>query len=100
MFEFSIKSSKDIKELNIIFEDGTCSVIDSGNTKEHKTSKSAKESESKELPKEVKKSEEFLSFDDIEYSKGANAAKNLIVPKPEIPEASINVAEELHNLDF
>lgn len=92
MFEFSIKSSKNIKELNIIFED-------SDGTEIQETVKVPEESNSKEIPKRInksQKSEELLSFDDLE----SNNEKNLIVPKPEIPEASINVAEELHNLDF
>lgn len=92
MFEFSIKSSKNIKELNIIFED-------SDGTEIQETVKVPEESNSKENPKRInksQKSEELLSFDDLE----SNNEKNLIIPKPEIPEATINVAEELHNLDF
>lgn len=128
MFEFSIKSSKNIKELNIIFEDGEseeCMNVseDMGrcteNAKEPQTPHKPKKTKAKESPKRsdsefleaskqpiqpiqpkqhIQKSDSFLSFDDLESEQSSSP---MIIQKPEIPDVStINVADELHNLDF
>lgn len=107
MFEFSIKSSKNIKELNIVFEEHEGSLVsenvslDSKPSWDSKDSISSKPKEIKETPKRTQEKQEtntgFLSFDDIQY----NEIQNVIIQKPEIPSVNeINVADELHNLDF
>lgn len=102
MFEFTIKSTKNVTEFSVKFEDG--SVVQ--NTQEPEVPLDSKkptstEKTSKRLDSKLKKaqstSSEALSWDELDTKE----TQSLIVQKPEIPEPKeINVAQELHNLDF
>lgn len=103
MFEFSIKSSKNIKELNIVFEDSD-TISDLNIPVETSKQYSKGINETKELKPSKKEqsknteSKDFLNFDNVSLMQSSNTT---IIPKPEIPDIKIiNVADELHNLDF
>lgn len=95
MFEFSIKSTKNVKELTIVFEDGE--LITQGSKKKDLDSRE-RSPKAPEPEVQETKEENFLSFDDLDKVRTSN---DLIVQKPTVPDVrTINVASELHNLDL
>lgn len=129
MFEFSIKSTKNVSEFSIKFEDGE---VLSNTIPEPKKPPNESAEGIEEIFKRMKAAldkipdEEFretyeraskdfdpispeksraidefyasevLNFDDLDNNK----INKSVIQKPEVPDVSVNVADELHNLDI
>lgn len=104
MFKLNIECTKDIDELHINFSDGSSVVTTVP------TSKSKKQSDGTEQPKEqskeskesvvhqkVQKQEAFL---DTEADFGGISQEVVKPPQIEREEKGVNVAQELQNFDF
>lgn len=77
MFEFSIKSTKNVKSFSIVFDDGEV----------------AQTIESDDIPEKINNRQ-------FTQSKTLNT-ESVIAKRPDIPEVStISIAEELQNLSF
>lgn len=118
MFEFTIKSTKSIKEFSVVFDDGTAVMntpsthtddVKSGKkrskpAKKAKKAKKVKKTKNIEADKSIKKDnfakkDVLLDFDDIKYTE--STINKTIIQKPVVPDVQeINVAPELHNLDI
>lgn len=92
-FDLKISCSKDIKELNIVFEDGSSSV-------------QVVEKDKKPKPKAPKQEKTYNSSGrieptlDIDAEFGSVSQEVIALPEINTGDRTVNVAEELQNLDI
>lgn len=100
MFEFTIRSTKNVKEFSVKFDDGEIvhsenSELDSNRTiKESNTTDTFNSNST--VTKDSNERDELLDISDFSSSK----PNNKIIQKPEIPDVVVNVDPNLHNLNL
>lgn len=110
MFEFTIRSTKNIKEFSVKFDDGE--IVHSRDSSKDSPEPIEMEQKSKNIsnsPKRVNKQtnkqtnkhtnkhEELLDISDLDSTKPNN---DRIIQKPEVPDVVVNVDPNLHNLNL
>lgn len=100
MFEFTIRSTKNVKEFSVKFDDGE--IVHSKNS-ELDSDRSIEESNTTDtfdgnstVTKDSNERDELLDISDFSSSK----PNNKIIQKPEIPDVVVNVDPNLHNLNL
>lgn len=100
MFEFTIRSTKNVKEFSVKFDDGEIvhsenSELDSNRTIEESNTTDTFDGNST-VTKDSNERDELLDISDFSSSK----TNNKIIQKPEIPDVVVNVDPNLHNLNL
>ena len=100
-FKLLIECSKDIDKLSIDFSDGTSSIIESPEPPEV-----PKKSENKKIKKEASnnispmRAEEFLDVDEFNNDYTEISSEVIELPKINLGERPVKVANELQNLNI